>query len=391
MSYTYALDTTGVNPTNLIRNESHVLADGPMRLFAPNFGSFFTESMKLIDLGNNNRELVKGVDYYPSDVAELPSGLYNKEICNIVVIKNPAVTKDVMLTYQVLGDFYEVPESQVVTQMQNIAAAGQHDWKWGPLLTPVKASQYPPTHYMARNDNRIGFEYQEHAIARIRQILINGFPEAQVDLYAYIDAMFSVLGAQQNGTESRLTNHIDNDQNPHSVTPDQLNVYTKTELNQFRDQLYNEFNNRALVIEANLAAHVARRDNPHGITAAMLQMWTKEQLDARLQQLVSQTPTGENGYWQLLVNSYTGGWSHYNDFNQAVFYSFTNSNGAGRVGNQMYVNGVLIADATNQHTNWIKSVQTYIMVPGRGTITIYTGTPSGGSGTIYGLRFVPTA
>jgi len=391
MTYTYALDTTGVNPTNLIRNESHVLVTSALRLFVPNFGSFFTESMILVDLGNNSRVLTKGVDYYPTDIAELPSGLYNKEICNVIVIKNTAVSNSVMLTYQVLGDFYEVPETQVVTQMANIVAAGSHNWNWGPLLTEIKDTQYPPLHYTDRNDIRVGFEYQEHALSRIRAMLVEGFPEAQVDLYAYIDNVFDQLTAQQNASSQLLTDHINNHNNPHINTPDQLNVYTKPEVDAFRNTMFTEFDIRATAIEQILAAHIANFNDPHNVTPAQLSMYTKEQTDARLQQVIATAPRGDNGYWQLIVNGGGNGWSHYNDQGQAVLYSFTNNNDTGRVGNQMYVNGALICDAMNQHTNWSKSVQTYIMVPAKGTVTVYTTTNNGGGGSIYGLRFVPTA
>lgn len=392
MSYTYALDPTGINPTNLIRNESHVLTTSSLRAFAPNFGSFFTESMKLYDLGDGSRELVKGVDYYPTDIAELPSGIYNKEICNLIVISNETVSNEVMLTYQVLGGFYENPARDVEQQIASIVSDGNHKWKWGNIFVPVRPSQYPPVHYTDRNDIRIGFEYQEHAIDRITKLLIEGYPEAQSDLYKYIDSIFGLVREKLNNSGQLLTDHINNDNNPHVNTPDQLNVYTKTEVNNTRDQMYAEFDARATQIEQILTAHINNRQNPHGITAALLQMWTKEQTDARLAQMVANAPKADNGFWQLLYNGYTGGWSHYNDYSQAVLYSFTDSNGSGRVGNQMYVDGQLIADAMNQHTNWQKSIQTYIMVPGKTTVTINTNTASSGGGNnVYALRFVPTA
>lgn len=389
MTYTYALDPTGHNPANLVQNEPVSLPSKRVRLFAPQFGAFFTDSVNIIDLTTGHR--VTTESYYPAELMELPSALYGAEICSIIVITDAGVSNNLSITYQALGDFYEFREQQIVNQLGAIDDAGVHNWNWGTIIAPVRANQYPPPHYGDRNSELIGYEYLEHAIDRVKQVLIGGVPEAHDAIYAYIDNAFGGTLGQVNTAVATLNAHIANTGNPHANTRDQLNLYSSAEVDAMVAGARAPIEARMAAIEARLAAHISNFSNPHNINASMLGMWSKQQTLDRLNQVKASRPSNSvNGWWQLLVNGYAGSWSHYNDQGRAVMYTFTVSNGTGRIGSNLYVNGQLISDAANYHTNWVKRVQVTILVPVGGTVTIVTDLPNVGPGSIYGMRFVPT-
>ena len=58
----YALDTTGVNPDNLVSGERHTLSDLRNRIIAPVNGAFFTDGFTIKDTVTG-RTLVRGTDY----------------------------------------------------------------------------------------------------------------------------------------------------------------------------------------------------------------------------------------------------------------------------------------------------------------------------------------
>ena len=59
---TYPLDTSGVNPTNLVRNEVHTTTEAHFRdyyFIVPNFAPFFVDNFKLVHLKDGNEYILE--------------------------------------------------------------------------------------------------------------------------------------------------------------------------------------------------------------------------------------------------------------------------------------------------------------------------------------------
>lgn len=379
---TLVLDPDEIAEANHVINETHTLNSNRMRLVAPNQGAFFVDDTLVLRDDVTGRELIEGeeADYYPAEIAELPSGLYRKKICLVLMIVNPALTR-IAIDYRALGDFYSKPESNLVKQFDNINGTG-HDWKWGPLVVPVRPEEYPPLFYKDHNDNRVGFEYLTQALHRLGDTVLNGFASGHDDVYKYIDKNFNESRDQLNDQLARLQAHMDDEDNPHNDTLEQIRVYHKADVDAKFENVRQTLQTRLAALKNSVVVHAALHQEAHNINTVVLGMWNKQQVDARFQQMLQQYVNNTNGYYQVLALT-NGSWSHYNDQAQAVWYFFTVDSGTGRNTHNLYVNGVQISDARNMHTNWQKSIMVFIKVPAYGSVTISA------TGTVYALRFVP--
>ena len=82
-------------------------------------------------------------------------------------------------------------------------------------------------------------------------------PSANSEQWAISATQFSM--EQYHGLQSLVNTHIADRGNPHGVTADQANTYTKIVIDQ-----------KVGVVAGDIAAHAGRRDNPHGVTAAQI-------------------------------------------------------------------------------------------------------------------------
>lgn len=94
--------------------------------------------------------------------------------------------------------------------------------------------------------------------------------------------------------------------------------------------------------------------------------------------------------WSQVDNVVTTTYNTTNDQSRSIFYSSTVAgSGTGRVANRLYVNGALISDAQNYHTNDPKTIQGVVFVPAGGSLTVDTSTSGGsGPGRVLLLRFL---
>ena len=173
----YPLDPTGHSPNNIVIGEIHELSTAPVRVVAPIYGPFFNESVVLYD-HENSVLLTKGVDYETVHLLQDASLTFGKEICQIILVKNRAVSSKVRLNYQVLGGNYQNSAKAIADAYDTFVSDNRPvDWVNGVLNKP---GQYPPSQHMHLLEDVVGFGSLVVALERIGQaVTLSGIPAFQ--------------------------------------------------------------------------------------------------------------------------------------------------------------------------------------------------------------------
>lgn len=216
----YPLDPTGTNPDNLVADEPHALVARQTRAIAPEYGAFYTESMVITDV-SNNQILEKGVQYFAAELYEVPTGMFGKEVCAIILITDPSVSANVKLTYQCVGGEYSRSATAIIQQIEALNL-DDRPVEWGAIIN--KPSEYPPSHHLHDLGDIYGFEYQVHALDRIRAAILMGDDASHDTIYQYIDARDNYIIGLIGANEDALAAHIADQSNPHGTTKDQVQL-----------------------------------------------------------------------------------------------------------------------------------------------------------------------
>lgn len=164
----YALDPTGTNPDNAVVGEVRSLNAVQVRAVVPKYGPFFTQNFQIWDHGTN-RLLVKGVDFVIVELLQEATLRFNKEIAQLVLIINTAVSPQVRMNYQVLGGYYQNNVDGLVALYESVMADNRGvDWS-NVLNKPV---EYPPALHQHMLSDVIGFEPVIVALERIRNAIV---------------------------------------------------------------------------------------------------------------------------------------------------------------------------------------------------------------------------
>lgn len=207
--YTYPLDPTGINANNLVQGEVHTLSARPIRILAPNYGAFFTESIVVRD-HITNAILVKGTQYECVQLHQIASLKFGKDICTLILIKDPDVNASVRINYQAVGGEYSDNSANIIAMYEAVANDNRTiDW----INIENKPWEYPPTLHNQLLSSVFGFEPVVDALERLRQALILTNVPAFEELIDWI-----------NGTIAGFPAHIQNKNNPHEVTKTQVGV-----------------------------------------------------------------------------------------------------------------------------------------------------------------------
>ena len=103
------LDKTGSLSSNRIKDEPHTLAEQNIRTVSPLKGIFFSDSLLIVDK-ESGKELKVIQDYIITEHYHSLSQYYGKVIAGMIVITNPAVGDDIEITYQAVGELYNVKD-----------------------------------------------------------------------------------------------------------------------------------------------------------------------------------------------------------------------------------------------------------------------------------------
>lgn len=162
----YPLDLTGIDPNNLIVNEACTLLPGSAaRIYVPLYAPFFTTSMVLTDTADNNRTLIKGVDYDVAELIEIATARTGKEVMNLVLIKNPLVSNSLISRYQLIGGEYQ-NDATAIGRLFDLVMGDNRAVDWAAVLN--KPTSFPPTLHKHLLEDLVGFEYLVNALERVR-------------------------------------------------------------------------------------------------------------------------------------------------------------------------------------------------------------------------------
>lgn len=216
----FPLDPTGISTNNFVQAEPVTMVHRITRAIAPQYGAFYTQSLRVFD-GVSNVELVRGVQYYAAELYEVPTAKYGKEVCAIIIIKDTSVSDTVLLNYQAVGGEFSASVEAIVSQINNL----QNDTRpvrWGDIID--KPSEYTPTDHLHDLGDIYGFESLVHAVNRVRAAVLLGDSASHDEIYRYIDQQIAAAASAAAAAYQTVSNHVNNTSNPHQTTAAQVGL-----------------------------------------------------------------------------------------------------------------------------------------------------------------------
>jgi len=178
----FNLDLSGINPNNLIENETHNSIDVNTGILIPKVKNFFTESFIIKDA--NNQVLQRDIDYVFIEFNQNKSLESGKEICNAIIFVDSNQSLPLDLTYQVLGGLDSFDSQNLIDSYISRV----------PTDVPVpfdeltnKPDVYNPKHHLHDADEIYGLEYIVKKLARIEKAIRLGSFSTFKDLLNFID------------------------------------------------------------------------------------------------------------------------------------------------------------------------------------------------------------
>jgi hypothetical protein len=314
----YGLDVTGKNPDNLVSGEIHTVPLDNKYAFATDYGPFYSDSVK-ITVKDTGVVLTQGTDYeclYLYVDAVQASG---KPVTAVIHVLNKSINGDLLLDYQVVGgpyssNAYALEELIALLGIDNRAVAWENIGN-KPLV-------FPPAPHLHAATDLYGLEWVVDAINELTQAVLLGDVASHDQIYLRIatvkkqlqdnidanqqanTARMDQIQADMESMDTRLTNainalssvvsaHINNKNNPHNVTVDQIQAvptsrtingkaltqnivlspsdvgsYSKAESDATTTALQNadaQLQTNISAVQNNLNVHAARTDNPHQV------------------------------------------------------------------------------------------------------------------------------
>ena len=163
------LDPLGTSPDNLIVREPHTTTTRRYRAIATNYGGFFADSLKVYDDASGQE--LRTDQYYAAEMYQVPTHLYSKKICAIVIVTDPSVSPNLSVTYQALGDVWSTSQQAIVDQLERLQLDNR-PVAWGDIIN--KPSGFAPSAHLHDAGDIYGFEYVVFALDRIRDAIALG-------------------------------------------------------------------------------------------------------------------------------------------------------------------------------------------------------------------------
>lgn len=284
------LDLTGTLIENRIMDEFHTLTkiEGKKdRIICPVYGTFYAESLSVRE--STGKVLNEGVDYllayHEADYSEITG----KDLESLIVIINPTVSNVVKISYQALGGKLEIVRESLEAAIDGINANALGVDYEDILNTPegfVGDPSHPHKYWqlygfesLIENLELLGLALQEG-----RKGSVNAIEEYMGVYKVVLDDIYEDY--------SRYIPHLTDINNPHNVTKNQLglnniNNWPMANMQQSKDRtndnlymgihgvssLYSEH----LLERLNL--HLEDYNNPHKVKAEDLNLYTKEEIE----------------------------------------------------------------------------------------------------------------
>jgi hypothetical protein len=194
----YPFDPTGISPDNLVANETQTLPSRRIRAIIPQYGPFYANSsFKLVESATG-RQLTLNTDYEFGELVQIATQKTGIGVYSVVLVTNPNVQSNVILTYQSVGGEYSYsPQvllaliSQVMNEQPNTTI------NWADVIG--KPDAYLPVKHLHDVGDVFGFEYVVQALERIRNAML----WSDAPMY---DSLLNWIADQMSVIDQRFTN-----------------------------------------------------------------------------------------------------------------------------------------------------------------------------------------
>lgn len=270
----YPKDLTMSLASNHIEREIKEFTNAEDRIFVPDGGPFFSQSLILKD--SNGRLLKPELEYkllYLNEQATLDSG---RDIVSVIWILVETITS-VQLDYRVVGGEYG---NTVNAIMQEIHAAGpiQKNVDWN-VNVYGKPHQFPPAPHYHTPDTFTGWNMIYEQLEGIRKAIISGDTASWESHYNYINRLISTVQSNLNtqlnnyATLSQMTNAI----NAIDFSVDLSNYYVKSQV----DNAIRTVSDDVSSTNNNVATNYYTKTASDGRYAKTTDAYTKSQSDGK--------------------------------------------------------------------------------------------------------------
>lgn len=271
----FPLDWTGKNPTNLVLKEPHTLGSTTQRAFVPNNGPFYTDSLVVYraDTGEKIDKISQYLILQPDQEASTRIGL---GVSSVIYVKDTTVGDQVLIDYQVVGGEFSW-YGRAIRELLETVNLDERPVKWGDIIG--KPNAYPPTPHLHDLGDTYGWEYIGVQLEAISRAILMGDVGSHEELRQQLTYLIDQVKSQIIEVDERLTRHEDDTDNPHQVDKSQVglsavNNYgtaTKQQAEEgLRDDLYMTplRTKEAILMQAGnlIKQHVDDKNNPHGVT-----------------------------------------------------------------------------------------------------------------------------
>jgi hypothetical protein len=185
----YPLDISGINPTNKVNNEIHVIT--PLRrAVAMNYGPFFEQGL-VVRNSITNAILTPVVDYSIGLIYPAATMATKKAVYCFIVVNNLSITS-ISVSYQVLGGEYS-QYTGALQEILNTLALDERPVEWGSLIGLPEGFAPVPHQHPAYSIHSWGAMIS--ALDRLKSAILVGNQQAVNELYAYVNTVFGSSNA----------------------------------------------------------------------------------------------------------------------------------------------------------------------------------------------------
>lgn len=190
------LDTTGIAKSNLVEDEIHILEDGSVRAISPNHGVFFSYSVSLYDI-ENEQHLREKIDYIFTEHYHSLSLFYQRDVAGIILVINPKVSNKIKIKYQAIGSHFS-DKDKVLESFLNHKQSNKKNYS---LLWDIykNVNKFVPSNAHLDIGDQVGFEFITYGLEKLRNAItlsdFNAIATIVTDINKYLKTLTELLEA----------------------------------------------------------------------------------------------------------------------------------------------------------------------------------------------------
>lgn len=189
----YPLDYTGESTANKVVDEPKVLNGSKNRIFIMTYGAFFRKSLVVKDAASN-RVLTPDVDFFATELYELPTKRSGKQVCCLAVVVDPTCGPNILVSAQMLGGEYSYSYDAIV-QLVEALKLDERPADW-PNIINKPLNGYPAAPHLHDAGDLYGFEYVTAGLERIAQAIALGSSAGEIRIFDYVDKEIAKVNAR---------------------------------------------------------------------------------------------------------------------------------------------------------------------------------------------------